>query len=111
MAAGFQVLTVTQLCRYVKSLLEEQRQLGDVLVKGEVTNLAYRQSSGHLYFSIRDEGGLIQSLEDADGDLIRWLEAILFQQEQGTIEGRHQKEELLNALRDIVKRMIEAAAK
>ena len=54
MAAGFQVLTVTQLCRYVKSLLEEQRQLGDVLVKGEVTNLAYRQSSGHLYFSIRD---------------------------------------------------------
>ena len=60
MAAGFQVLTVTQLCRYVKSLLEEQRQLGDVLVKGEVTNLAYRQSSGHLYFSIRDEGGLIR---------------------------------------------------
>ncbi len=25
-----------------------------------MTNLAYRQSSGHLYFSIRDEGGLIR---------------------------------------------------
>ena len=67
--------------------------------------------SAYAYSAESDEGGLIQSLEDADGDLIRWLEAILFQQEQGTIEGRHQKEELLNALRDIVKRMIEAAAK
>ncbi len=60
MAAGFQILTVTQLCRYVKSLLEEQRVLADVMVKGEVVNLTYRQSSGHLYFSIRDEGGLIR---------------------------------------------------
>lgn len=58
--AGFRVLTVSQLCRYVKSLLEEQRVLGDVMVKGEVSNLAYRQMSGHLYFSIRDEGGLIR---------------------------------------------------
>lgn len=60
MAAGFQVLTVTQLCRYVKSLLEEQQVLGDVMVKGEVSNLTYKQSSGHLYFSLRDEGGLIR---------------------------------------------------
>lgn len=60
MAAGFQVLTVTQLCRYVKSLLEEQRALGDVMVRGEVSNLTYKQSSGHLYFSIRDDGGLIR---------------------------------------------------
>lgn len=58
--AGFQVLTVSQLCRYVKSLLEEQRPLGDVMVKGEVSNLSYKQMSGHLYFSIRDEGGLVR---------------------------------------------------
>lgn len=60
MAAGFQVLTVTQLCRYVRSLLEEQQVLGDILVKGEVGNLTYKQSSGHLYFSIRDDGGLVR---------------------------------------------------
>ena len=58
--AGFQVLTVSQLCRYVKSLLEEQRQLEDVMVKGEVSNLSFKQMSGHLYFSIRDEGGLVR---------------------------------------------------
>lgn len=58
--AGFRVLTVSQLCRYVKSLLEEQEPLRDVMVKGEVSNLSFRQSSGHLYFSIRDDGGLVR---------------------------------------------------
>ena len=64
--AGFRVLTVSQLCRYVKSLLEEQGTLGDVMVKGEVSNLSFRQASGHLYFSIRDDGG-----ERGGGALIR----------------------------------------
>ncbi len=58
--AGFQVLTVSQLCRFVKLLLEEQKQLGDVMVKGELGNLSYRQSSGHLYFSIRDGGAVVR---------------------------------------------------
>lgn len=58
--AAFRVLTVSQLCRYVKSLLEEQGTLSDVMVKGEVSNLSFRQSSGHLYFSIRDESGLVR---------------------------------------------------
>lgn len=58
--AGFRVLTVSQLCRYVKSLLEEQGTLSDVMVKGEVSNLSYKQTSGHLYFSIRDDGGLVR---------------------------------------------------
>ncbi len=60
MAGGFRVLTVSQLCRYVKALLEERQELGDILVKGEITNLSYRQSSGHLYFSLRDDGGLVR---------------------------------------------------
>lgn len=46
----------------------------------------------------------IESLEDADGDLFRWLDAMLDRQEQGIGASRRQKE-ALNALYDIVKRM------
>ena len=46
----------------------------------------------------------IESLEDADGDLFRWLDAMLDRQEQGIGASSRQKE-ALNALYDIVKRM------
>lgn len=45
------VLTVSQLTRDIRSLLEEQ--IGDVWVEGEVSNLR-RQSSGHEYFTLKD---------------------------------------------------------
>lgn len=44
------LISVAQLTRYVKSLLEEQRQLKDLLVRGEICDLYYRSASGHLYF-------------------------------------------------------------
>ena len=46
----------------------------------------------------------IQSLEDADGDLVRWLEHMLAQQNEGTREGQ-QRKEALNVLSDIIRRM------
>ena len=46
-----QVLTVSELTRRVKRELEER--VGQVWVEGEITNLR-RQSSGHMYFSIKD---------------------------------------------------------
>ena len=48
------LISVAQLTRYVKSLLEEQRQLKDLLVRGEICDLYYRSASGHLYFSLRE---------------------------------------------------------
>lgn len=54
------IVTVSQLCRYVKSLLEEQKPLSDLLVKGEISNLSYRSASGHLYFSLCDDGALLK---------------------------------------------------
>lgn len=48
------IVTVTQLCRFVKSLLEEQKPLADLLVRGEVSSVSYRSASGHLYFTLAD---------------------------------------------------------
>jgi exodeoxyribonuclease VII large subunit len=45
------VLSVTDLTRQIKRLLE--KQVGEVWVTGEVTNLRL-QSSGHIYFTLKD---------------------------------------------------------
>ena len=46
------VLTVSELTAQVKRLLE--KQLGQVWVTGEITNLR-AQSSGHFYFTLKFE--------------------------------------------------------
>jgi exodeoxyribonuclease VII large subunit len=50
-------LSVTQLLRRMKNLLEVQ--LGSGWVEGEVSNLK-KQGSGHWYFSLKDAGAQIQ---------------------------------------------------
>jgi len=50
-------LSVTQLLRRMKNLLEVQ--VGEVWVEGEVSNLK-KQGSGHWYFSLKDAGAQIQ---------------------------------------------------
>ena len=50
-------LSVTQLLRRMKNLLEIQ--IGEVWVEGEVSNLK-KQASGHWYFSLKDDGAQIQ---------------------------------------------------
>jgi exodeoxyribonuclease VII large subunit len=55
--AGEKALSVTQLLRRMKNLLESQ--VGELWVEGEVSNLK-KQGSGHWYFSLKDEGAQIQ---------------------------------------------------
>lgn len=57
---GAAVLTVSQLNRYVKSLLEEQTKLRELYVRGEVSNFVRHQSSGHLYFSLKEESASVR---------------------------------------------------
>lgn len=49
-------ISVTQLARRIRNLLEIE--IGDVWVEGEISNLR-KQSSGHWYFSLKDESSQI----------------------------------------------------
>ncbi len=47
--------TVSQLTGYIRRLLEEDAELQDVWVEGEVSNFR-RYTSGHCYFTLKDAG-------------------------------------------------------
>ena len=51
--------TVSELTRYVQDLFENDHQMHDVAVIGELSNVS-RPRSGHVYFSLKDEGSTIQ---------------------------------------------------
>ena len=53
-----QVYTVGQVNRYIKQLFYRDVVLKRILVRGEITNYT-RAGSGHLYFSLKDETGII----------------------------------------------------
>jgi len=60
MAENF-VLTVTALNRYVKSLLDSDRNLQNVYVKGEISNFKAGGAGGHYYMTIKDENSRIRA--------------------------------------------------
>lgn len=49
-----QYLTVSALTQYIKVKLENDQHLKKVLLKGEISNFK-RHSSGHFYFSLKDD--------------------------------------------------------
>ena len=54
-------LTVSELNGYIKNLFERDRTLSSVSVKGEISNFTNHRS-GHLYFTLKDEGGQVKSV-------------------------------------------------
>lgn len=56
-----EALNVTQLNRYVKTLMESDDFLRDVAVRGEISNFKHH-SSGHLYFTLKDESSEISAV-------------------------------------------------
>ena len=52
------IYTVSDVNRYVKSLLSQDENLKFIFVKGEVSNFK-RGANGHLYFSLKDKEALI----------------------------------------------------
>jgi len=51
-------ISVTQLNEYISRVLQTDPLLGNISVTGEISNLKYH-SSGHVYFSLVDEGSKV----------------------------------------------------
>lgn len=54
-------LTVSALTKYIKTKLEGDKHLSNVLIKGELSNFK-RHSRGHFYFTLKDEGASINCI-------------------------------------------------
>ena len=55
------VITVTGLTKYIKSVLENDVRLTNFTVSGEISNLTIHRT-GHLYFAIKDENAVINAV-------------------------------------------------
>lgn len=56
-----QVLTITQINEYIRSMMDNDRLLVNVAVKGEISNYKV-YPSGHHYFTLKDEGGALRGV-------------------------------------------------
>jgi len=52
------ILTVSQISEYVRNKLTKDPKLNQIYVFGEITNIS-KPNSGHIYFDIKDEQGLL----------------------------------------------------
>ena len=50
------ILTVTEVNNYIKKVFDNDFILKNSKIKGELSNVKVH-SSGHIYFSLKDEGG------------------------------------------------------
>ena len=62
MAETPRYLTVTQLNEYVKMLLDSDALLGGVWVRAEISNFKHHYATGHFYFSLKDDTGLVRAV-------------------------------------------------
>ncbi|MCQ2436706.1 MAG: exodeoxyribonuclease VII large subunit, partial [Clostridia bacterium] len=58
MEEGRRIVTVTELNECIKLMLENDELLTGLYVKGEISNFKLH-TSGHLYFNLKDEGGVL----------------------------------------------------
>lgn len=55
-------VTVTELNEYIKRLIDGDAPLNSVLVKGEISNFKNHYSTGHFYFTLKDDGGVLRAV-------------------------------------------------
>jgi exodeoxyribonuclease VII large subunit len=94
------VLTVSELTANVRRVIE--KEIGQVWVTGEVTNLR-TQSSGHIYFTIKDANAQLQCVlfraeTVAHRDLLRDGQKLLLQGDVTVYETRGQYQLIVRAI-------------
>lgn len=56
------VLSVSQLNRYVKSIIEQDMNLQTVFVQGEISNFTNHYKTGHFYLTVKDEFSSVKAV-------------------------------------------------
>ena len=56
------VITVTQINKYIGSILKNDRNLQDIMVRGEISNYVKHFRSGHVYFTLKDSESAIKAV-------------------------------------------------
>lgn len=56
------ILTVSQINRYLASKIRGDMKLKSIAVKGEISNLNMSYSSGHFYFTLKDENSSLKAV-------------------------------------------------
>lgn len=60
--AEINVLSVSQLNFYVKSLMDQDKNLNNIFLSGEISNLTDHYQSGHIYLSLKDEKSAVRGI-------------------------------------------------
>lgn len=56
------VVTVTQINKYIGFLFKGDRNLNNVMIKGEISDLVNHSLSGHCYFTLKDDKSSIKAV-------------------------------------------------
>ncbi|MBO5744961.1 MAG: exodeoxyribonuclease VII large subunit [Clostridia bacterium] len=58
----FRRLTVSQISEYIGMVFDSDMILSNVCISAEIADLKYYQSSGHMYFTLKDEQSVLKSV-------------------------------------------------
>ena len=57
-----QVISVSQVNKYLKLKMDHDVRLSDIYIGGEISNFTNHLKSGHFYFSLKDSESIIKAV-------------------------------------------------